>query len=77
MDQALCLPLHPLGVKPAGNAYTSTQSLSNPLQSLPDGLVVQILELLDFRSLLDLGRVCKALFAFSRMDELWKTFCLE
>ena len=68
------LPRHPLDIKPTGNVYTATKSLSTPFWQLPDELVVQILEYLDPKSLLRVGTTCKALFAFSRLDEFWKAF---
>ena len=74
-DTTFSLPRHPLDIKPAGNVYTATTKPGIPFWQLPDELLLQILEHLDPRSLLHLGATCKALFAFSRLDELWKTFC--
>ncbi|KAL9113477.1 MAG: hypothetical protein Q9227_002518 [Pyrenula ochraceoflavens] len=39
---------------------------------LPDELLELCLELLDWKSLLRLGSTCRALFAFSSNDDLWK-----
>lgn len=69
------LPLHPLGIKPAGNAYTSSANIRSTIgtfNSLPDELIVQVLEHLHSTSLLQLGATCKALYAFSRLEDLWK-----
>ena len=77
IEDAFLLPHHPLDVKPAGNAYTAQRKLENPLQNLPDEVVISILELLDPPTLLSLGQVCKAFFAFSRVDDLWKASCIE
>ena len=75
-NSSFSLPRHPLGVKPAGNVYTATTKLHIPFWRLPDELVIEILEYLDPVSLLRLGLSCKALYAFSRLDELWKAFCI-
>jgi hypothetical protein len=77
MVEAFSLPRHPLDVKPTGNAYTSRKSLDNPFQYLPDELLIQILEQLKPKELLNIGLTCKTLFAFSRVDDFWKTFCIE
>lgn len=69
------IPSHPLGVKPSGNALLATWSLRDALGSLrqlPDELVILLLEWLDGPSLLHIGRTCKALYAFTRAEELWK-----
>lgn len=74
------VPLHPLGVKPAGNAYATnenTKSAAGLFATLPDELLVQILELLDAKTLLRIGCACKAIYAFSRLEDLWKTLCIE
>ena len=44
---------------------------------LPDELIIQVLESLDATSLQCLGSTCKALYAFSRFEDLWKTLCIE
>jgi len=75
-NPVVTIPIHPLGVRPAGNAYTSTENLKNAAGSfscLPDELLVSILEFLDAKALLDLGSSCRALYAFSRLEDLWKT----
>ena len=79
-DQVETIPHHPLGVKPSGNALTATWSLRAAIGSLvilPDELILPLLEYLDAPSLLRLGRTCKALYAFTRAEELWKTFFIQ
>lgn len=78
--ESLIVPLHPLRIKPAGNAYTATENIkmaAGTFVTLPDELLIQVLELLDAASLKRLGCACKALYAFSRLEELWKTLCIE
>jgi len=65
-----------VGVRPAGNAYTATANLKSAAGSfscLPDELLVSVLEFLDAKALVDLGSTCRALYAFSRFEDLWKT----
>jgi hypothetical protein len=69
------IPSHPLGVKPSGNALLATWSLrdaTGTFQHLPDELILILLEYLDGPSLLSFGRTCKAFYAFTRAEELWK-----
>jgi hypothetical protein len=69
------IPSHPLGVKPSGNALLATWSLRNTIgtfQHLPDELILLLLEGFDGPSLLRIGRTCKAFYAFTRAEELWK-----
>jgi hypothetical protein len=69
------VPSHPLDVKPSGNALTANLNLKlagGLLSSLPDELLMQLLEYLDQDSLVALGSTSKALYAFCRADELWK-----
>lgn len=71
------IPCHPLGVKPSGNALVATSNLRDAigtLNALPDETILMCLELLDAASLLKLGRTCKALYAFTRSEDLWKAF---
>ena len=77
---SLTVPLHPLRIKPAGNAYTATENIklaAGIFLRLPDELIIQVLESLDAASLKWLGCTCKALYAFSRLEDLWKTLCIE
>ena len=77
---SLTVPSHPLRIKPAGNVYTATENIklaAGSIAALPDQLLVQVLESLDATSLRRLGCTCKALYAFSRLEELWKTSCIE
>lgn len=77
-DEAI--PSHPLGVKPSGNALLATWSLRDSLgtiRRLPDELILLLLEWLDGASLLRIGRTCKAFYAFTRAEELWKALFVE
>lgn len=74
-DVAIALPSHPLGVKPAGNAYTATENIKSRCGNfamLPDELLSHILESFDADSLVRLGSTCRALYALTRLDELWR-----
>ena len=69
------VPHHPLHVKPSGNLYTACFNIKDQagrLSLLPDELLVQILEALDSLSLRNVGQTCKALYAFARLDDIWK-----
>ena len=71
---------HPLGVRPSGNALTATRNFRQAcgsFASLPDELLMQLLESLQAEDLLRLGGTCKALHAFSRSEELWRTLFVE
>ncbi len=80
-DESLVpVPSHPLKVKPAGNAYVGVRNIKSAaglFSVLPDEIIVNILEYLGPTSLLQLGSTCKALYAFSRLEELWKTLFVE
>ena len=69
------IPYHPLGVKPSGNGLIAEWTLrtaAGNLATLPDELILLLLEYLDCFSLLRLGAACKALYAFTRSEGLWK-----
>ena len=75
-ESSSIIPNHPLHVKPSGNLYTASFNIKDQagrLLLLPDELLVQILEALNSRSLRNVGQTCKALYAFSRLEDLWKT----
>ena len=75
-ESLVAVPQHPLDIRPSGNAYTAAENIKNAtgtFSHLPDDLLVQILEYLDGPCLRSLGRSCKALFAFTRLEDLWKT----
>lgn len=66
---------HPLGVKPAGNAYTASQNRkanAGGFARLPDELLMHFLESLGAKELGNLGQTCKFLCAFCSSDELWR-----
>ena len=74
------VPCHPLGVKPSGNKYTATENAREAIgafQILPDEILAILLEYLDSRMLRHLGSTCKALYAFSYSDDLWKALLIE
>lgn len=69
------IPGHPLGVKPSGNALLAAENLRDAIGTfgiLPDELILILLEFLDGPSLLRIGRTCKAFYAFTRAEDLWK-----
>ncbi|KAI6875844.1 putative F-box and JmjC domain protein [Hortaea werneckii] len=66
---------HPLGVRPSGNALTSSinqKAACGTLGALPDELLIQLLETFEAPDLLRLGGTCRALYAFTRSEELWR-----
>ncbi|KAJ5998583.1 hypothetical protein N7451_006393 [Penicillium sp. IBT 35674x] len=74
------IPSHPLGVKPSGNALLATSNLRSAIGTwklLPDELILMLLECLDGASLLAFGRTCKAFYAFTRAEELWKALFIR
>ncbi|KAJ0426084.1 hypothetical protein BJY00DRAFT_298225 [Aspergillus carlsbadensis] len=74
------IPGHPLGVKPSGNALLAAVNLRNAIGTfglLPDELILSLLEFLDCPSFLQLGRTCKAFYAFTRAEDLWKTIFIR
>ncbi|PYH90893.1 F-box and JmjC domain protein [Aspergillus ellipticus CBS 707.79] len=69
------IPGHPLGVKPSGNALLAAENLRDAIgvfNLLPDELISMLLEYLDGPSLVSVGRTCKAFYAFTRAEDLWK-----
>ncbi|KAB8606265.1 hypothetical protein FH972_025894 [Carpinus fangiana] len=75
------VPKHPLGVRPLGNLYDATEpnirTKCGTMALLPDELIIQILELLDARDLVHLGSACRAFYALTRSDDLWKALFIE
>lgn len=74
-DLAAAVPTHPLHVKPAGNAYTASDNLKTRCGSfaqLPDEVLSILLESFDADTLVRLGSTCRALYAFTRLEELWR-----
>ncbi|KAI4661968.1 uncharacterized protein J4E78_004758 [Alternaria triticimaculans] len=72
---AIAVPSHPLGIKPAGNAYTASENIKSRcglFASLPDELLSHIFESFEADVLIRLGSTCRALYAFTRLDELWR-----
>jgi len=74
-DVTIAVPSHPLGIKPAGNAYTASSNIKSRgglFAQLPDELLSHIFESFDADTLIRLGSTCRALYAFTRLDELWR-----
>ena len=72
---AIAVPSHPLRIKPAGNAYTASENIKSRcglFASLPDELLSHIFESFEADVLIRLGSTCRALYAFTRLDELWR-----
>ncbi len=77
---SVAIPPHPLGIKPAGNAYAANENIkasAGYFAILPDELVIHILEYSDAVVLQQIQRTCKALYAFTRLEDLWKTIYIE
>lgn len=74
------IPSHPLGLKPLGNKYFFTghnaRDSIGTWASLPDEMIMLVLEQFDESSLLNLGHACKFFYAFCHSDELWKPLFL-
>ena len=73
--ESLMVSSHPLRVKPLGNMYISARNIKSSaghFSSLPDEVIIQLLEFFDDLSLLSFGGTCKALFAFCAFEDLWK-----
>jgi hypothetical protein len=73
---------HPLGIRPEGNAFTDRpasrpRDSAGSFRALPDELLAHLLERLDAPSLRALGGTCKLLYAFTRVDDLWRTLFVE
>lgn len=79
-DQGSIVRRHPLGVRPSGNALTASTNCKSSAGSfalLPDELLMHLLETLQVPHLLRIGATCKALHAFTRSEELWRTLFIE
>ena len=71
---------HPLGVRPEGNAFTDRPAARPPrecagrFRALPDELLARTCSSTSTRrALCALGGTCKLLYAFTRVDDLWRT----
>lgn len=78
----LGIQLHQLGVRPSGNALTANASedLRNHtglFRRIPDELILSLLEWLDEDALLALGSTCRALYAYSSFDQLWREIVIS
>jgi hypothetical protein len=75
-DGSITIPSHPLGIRPSGNAYTASHDIKTacgPFSRIPDELLITLLEGLDAQDLVRLGTTCKAFYAFTRLEELWRS----
>jgi hypothetical protein len=80
LDDSSLVRRHPLGLRPAGNALTTSVNLKTSFglfAYLPDELISQFLEYLDPATLLRLGGTCRGLYAFTRNEELWRALFVE
>ncbi len=80
VDIPIGVPPHPLGIKPLGNAYDAKINIKRNcgiFTWLPDELLISVLEYLDAATLVRLGGACKALYAFCREEELWKSIFVK
>lgn len=80
LQASTLVPIHPLEIKPLGNAYTTNENIKDKIGAfarLPDELIIQVFEWLDAVVLLRLSCTCKAMYAFSRQEDLWKALCLR
>ena len=71
----MSIPRHPLDIKPLGNAYMSSEDIrtaSGFFYTLPEEMLVYLLEQMEAPALVALGATCKAMYAFTRADELWR-----
>ena len=57
--------------------FSNLKFNSGLFQLLPDEMIIEILELLGPDTLLKFGSTCKALFGFSRFEELWKNVIIR
>jgi hypothetical protein len=79
-DESTLVRRHPLGVRPSGNALTANVNAKDCCGSfarLPDELLILFLETLQVPHLLRLGSTCRALHAFTRSEEIWRTLFVE
>ncbi|KAF2187764.1 F-box domain-containing protein [Zopfia rhizophila CBS 207.26] len=79
-DVVSAVPTHPLGIKPAGNAYTASENIKSQCGAfarLPDELLSHVFESFDAETLVRLGGTCRALYAFTRVDELWRALFIQ
>lgn len=74
------IPQHPIGIKPAGNQFVAGPNIkaaAGVFSYVPDELLIQLFEFVGPMSLLQVGATCKALYAFTRFEDLWRTQFLK
>lgn len=80
LESSKLVQCHPLGVRPLGNALTTEANLkaaSGLFAWLPDEVLCCLLEYLQPSDLLRVGGSCRALHAFTRNEELWRSLFVE
>jgi F-box-like len=71
---------HPLGVRPSGNALTSEKNLRDSMgffSLLPEEVLTSLLEWLDEQRLTRLGATCRAFYAYTTNDQVWRDLTLR
>jgi len=79
-EEPAAIPSHTLSIKPSGNAYTASinsKVSAGGFAQLPDEVLISMLESFEARTLLLLGQTCRALYAFSRAEELWRALFVQ
>lgn len=79
-EEPAAIPSHTLSIKPSGNAYTASinsKASAGGFAQLPDEVLISMLESFEARTLLLLGQTCRALYAFSRAEELWRALFVQ
>jgi F-box-like len=74
------IPCHPLGVKPSGNGWVAAHNLRRAIGAfmvLPDEVLLILLEHFGSSTILKLGCTCKALYAFARSEDVWKSLFIR
>lgn len=78
------VPPHPVGVRPGGNTYVEgaapcirRSSLGPFFSSLCDSIVCRVLSNCSADSLLSLALTSRALYAYTRDDDLWRALTLQ
>lgn len=75
------IPRHPLGVKPATNAYLANESDLNKIgnsagslfKRIPDDIIFNIMSMFEIKDLVNVSHVSKFWYAYATFDDLWRT----
>lgn len=71
---------HRLGIRPSGNGLTESAHARHNIGTfgvLPDEVILTVLEWIEDAQLIVLGKTCRAFFAFTSNDDLWRTLLLQ